>query len=85
MPDSCPGPTLCYRLGNKKSNPLPAHPGGAGVGAGEHLAQWTLWRARPDVDKVFLQQPLLMGDLLKVLGLVSVLLHLSVQHLQHGL
>lgn len=40
---------------------------------------------RPDVDKVFLQQPLLVSNLLQVLGLVSVLLHLSVQYLQHGL
>lgn len=40
---------------------------------------------RPDVDEVLLQQPLLVGDLLQVLGLLSVLLHLSVQHLQHGL
>lgn len=39
----------------------------------------------PDVDKVLLQQPLLVGNLLQVLGLVSVLLHLSVQHLQHRL
>lgn len=39
----------------------------------------------PDVDEVLLQQPLLVGNLLKVLGLVSVLIHLSVQHLQHRL
>lgn len=38
----------------------------------------------PDVDEVLLQQPLLVGNLLEVLGLISVLLHLSVQHLQHG-
>ena len=37
------------------------------------------------MDEVLLQQPLLVGDLLQVLGLVSVLLHLPVQHLQHGL
>lgn len=36
-----------------------------------------------DVDQVFLQQPLLVGNLLQMLGLISILLHLPVQHLQH--
>lgn len=38
----------------------------------------------PDVDQVLLQEPLLAGDLVQVLRLVSVLLGLPVQHLQHG-
>lgn len=37
------------------------------------------------MDKVLLQEPLLASDLLQVLWLVSVLLCLSVQHLQHRL
>lgn len=38
---------------------------------------------RSDVDQVLLQQPLLVGNFLQVLWLVSVLFHLSVQYLQH--
>lgn len=71
--------------------PCPAHLGGGGRG-GECLPPSTPSTHSglsgdlcPDVDKVLLQQPLLVSNLLQVLGLVSVLLHLSVQYLQHRL
>lgn len=84
MPRLLPLATFCYRLGDKKATPLPAHPGGRGWGR-EHLQHSGLSESSARMWTRLLQQPLLIGDLLKVLGLVSVLLHLSVQHLQHGL
>lgn len=70
----------------RKAAPCPAHPAGevsAAPTASTHSG--LSGELCPDVDKVLLQQPLLVGNLLQVLGLVSVLGHLSVQHLQHGL